>query len=106
VPPIPPDAPGHVPDDQPASPRERLRRAREILHQGSDWREVLTTALEAMDESSQARSRALWWLHHALTAQLPTEPRRDSFQQRVLRGAAQAIEDELEAEEELSLRVA
>jgi hypothetical protein len=106
VPPIPPDAPRHMPDDQPASPRERLRRARENMHPGSDWREVLTTALEAMDEPTQARSRALWWLHHALSAQLPAEPRRDSIEQRVLRGAASAIEDELEAEEELSLRVA
>jgi hypothetical protein len=106
VPAIPPDVPGDVPDDQRVSPRERLRRARENLHPGSDWHEVVTTALEAMDEPTQARSRALWWLHHALTAHLPAEPRRDSLEQRVLRGAAQAIEDELEADEEVSLRVA
>ena len=105
MPPTPPEAPSRVPDDR-NTPRERLRRAREELHPGSPWRELLTTALEAMDEPSRARTRALWWLHHALTAPLPIEPRRDSLEQRVLRGAATAIEDELEADEELSLRVA
>jgi len=105
VPPTPPGAPRRVPDDR-NTPRERLRSAREELHQSSTWRELLTTALEAMDEPSRARTRALWWLHHALTASLPDEPRRDSLEQRVLRGAAAAIEDELDADEELSLRVA
>jgi hypothetical protein len=94
-----------MPDDR-NTPRERLRRAREELHPASQWRELLTTALEAMDEPSRARTRALWWLHHALTASLPLEARRDSLEQRALRGAAMAIEDELEADEELSLRVA
>jgi hypothetical protein len=94
-----------VPDDR-NTPRERLRLAREELHTDSPWRELLTTALEAMDEPGRARTRALWWLHHALTAPLPIESRRDSLEQRVLRGAAAAIEDELDADEELSLRVA
>ena len=103
--PTPPGAPRRVSDDR-NTPRERLRSAREELHPSSTWRELLTTALEAMDEPSRARTRALWWLHHALTASLPDEPRRDSLEQRVLRGAAAAIEDELDADEELSLRVA
>jgi hypothetical protein len=105
VPPMPPGAPRRVPDHR-NTPRERLCRAREELQPNSEWRELLTTALEAMDEPSRARTRALWWLHHALTASLPIEPRRDSLEQRVLRGAAAAIEDELDADEELSLRVA
>ena len=105
MPPTPPEAPRRVPDDR-NTPRERLRRAREELHPGSPWRELLSTALEAIDEPSRARTRALWWLHHALTASLPEEAPRDSIEQRVLRRAAAAIEDELEADEELSLRAA
>jgi hypothetical protein len=106
VPPTPSDEPRRVPEDRHRSPRERLRRAREDLHHGSYWREVLTTALEAIDEPGQARTRALWWLHHAITHPLPIEPHRDSLEQRVLRRAAAAIEEELESDEELSLHVA
>ena len=106
MPPMPPHAQSRMPHEPDRSPRERLRRAREELHPGSPWRELVTTAMEAIDEPSRARTRALWWLHHALTASLPEEPRRDSLEQRVLRGAAAAIEDELEADEELSLHAA
>ena len=106
MPPMPPYAPSRQPEDRDRSPRERVRRAREELHPDSPWRELLRTALEAIDEPSHARTRALWWLHHALSAPLPFEPRRDSQEQRILRGAAAAIEEELEAEEELPLRAA
>ena len=86
-----------VPDEHRPTPRARLREAREDLHAGSPWREVLTTALEAIDEQGAARHRALCWLHHAIDVCLPSDSRRDSNEQRVLRAAAQAIEDELDA---------
>jgi hypothetical protein len=62
---------------------------------------MLTTALEAIDDPGQARHRALCWLHHALTVRLPENPSRDSLEQRVLRRAADAIEDELDADDVL-----
>jgi hypothetical protein len=88
-------------DDPDTTPRARLRKAREDLHPDSPWREMLTTALEAIDEPGHARQRALCWLHHALTVRLPENPSRDGVEQRVLRRAADAIEDELDSDEAL-----
>ena len=99
--PNPPKAPRRTHDDLDPTPRARLRKAREDLHPGSPWREMLTTALEAVDEPGHARHRALCWLHHALTVRLPENPSRDSLEQRVLRRAADAIEDELDSDEAL-----
>ena len=96
--PNPPKLPRRAHEDHHPTPRARLRKAREDLHADSPWREMLTTALEAVDEPGQARHRALRWLHHALTVRLPENPTRDSLEQRVLRRAADAIEDELESD--------
>jgi hypothetical protein len=89
----------HHPHDP--TPRERLRTARADLHPSSPWRELLTTALQAVDETGQGRHRALCWLHHALTVRLPENPSRDSLEQRALRRAADAIEDELDSDDAL-----
>ena len=105
MPPTPPEAPRWAPHEAPG-PREKMRRACEDLHSGSPWRGVLTTALQAMDETGPARSRALCWLHHAITARLPAEPRRDGIEHRVLRRASDAIEEELESDETSSRRAA
>ena len=103
--PTPPEAPRRASHDH-ESRRERLRRALEDLYPGSPWRGVLTTALQAMDEPSQARSRALCWLHHAITVRLPADPRRDTLEHRVLRRAVTAIEEELDADDARAPRAA
>jgi hypothetical protein len=77
------------------TPRERLTRARGDLLPASPWRGALGTALEALSEPSPESIRALSWLHDALVALLPANPRRDSLEQRALRRAATALEDEL-----------
>jgi hypothetical protein len=64
------------------------------------------TAIRAVDDTSPARIRALYWLHDALTALLPEDPSGDSVEQRVLRKAAGAIEDELVADHVSTLRIA
>jgi hypothetical protein len=99
-----PDVPSHPSrhHHHDPTPRERLRAARADLHPSSPWRELLTTALQAVDEPGQARRRALCWLHHALTVGLPQNPSRDSLEQRVLRRAADAIEDELDSDDALA----
>ena len=93
--PTPPQAPGwaHSSDD---SPCERVRRALDDLHPGSPWCGVLTTVLQALDEAGPARHRALCWLHHAITVRLPSDPRRDTLEQRILRRAGQALDEELD----------
>jgi hypothetical protein len=64
------------------------------------------TALGAVDDPSPARIRALFWLHDALTMLLPIEPGADSLEERVLRRASTAIEDEIVADHVSSLRIA
>ena len=88
------------PDSAPTpDPRERLRGAYRDLHPASTWRGAILTALRAVDDpESRARIRALFWLHDALTMLLPLEPGADSLEQRVLRTASRAIEDELVAD--------
>jgi len=105
VSPTPPHAPGRAPHEG-RDPRERLRRALADLHPASPWTGVLTTALEVLDEPGPQRARALSWLHHALRSRLPEEPRRDTLEQRVLRRAAHALEDELEGDDSGGRRAA
>jgi hypothetical protein len=88
------------------TPRERLRRASEDLHPASRWRGAVATAIDAVDDPSPARIRALFWLHDALTARLPDDARTDSLEQRVLRRAAEAIEDEIVADHASAMRIA
>jgi hypothetical protein len=95
--------PGRDPD---TSPRERLCRAHADLHPASRWRGALLTALRAVDDTSPARIRALFWLHDTLTMLLPDESRADSLEQRVLRRASVAIEDEIVADHVSALRIA
>jgi hypothetical protein len=90
----------------PWGPGERLRRAGDDLHPTSTWRGVVLTAVRAVEDTSPARIRALYWLHDALTARLPEDPSADSVEQRVLRRAAGAIEDELVADHVSALRIA
>jgi hypothetical protein len=63
-------------------------------------------ALRAVDDSSPARIRALFWLHDALTMRLPAGLSDDSLEHRVLRRAATAIEDEIVADHVSALRIA
>jgi hypothetical protein len=95
--------PGTEPD---RSPRERLCRAHADLHPASTWRGALLTALRAVDDTSPARIRTLFWLHDVLTMLLPDESRADSLEQRVLRRASVAIEDEIVADHVSALRIA
>jgi hypothetical protein len=97
--------PGSGGDGRP-TPRERLRRASEDLHPASQWSGAVLTAVDALDDPSPARIRALFWLHDALAARLPDDPRGDSLEQRVLRRAVDAIEDELVADHASGLRIA
>jgi hypothetical protein len=92
--------------DPAPTPRERLRRAHDDLHPGSTWRGAVLTALQAVDDPSPVRIRALFWLHDALTMLLPIEPGADSLEERVLRRASAAIEDEIVADHVSSLRIA
>jgi hypothetical protein len=95
--------PGRAPTPD---PRERLRGAYRDLHPASAWRGAMLTALRAVDDRGPSRTRALFWLHDALTMLLPLEPGADSLEQRVLRTAARAIEDELVADHASALRIA
>ena len=92
--------------DPTPSPRERLRRAHDDLHPASTWRGAVLAALRAVDDSSPARIRALFWLHDTLTMLLPEESHADSLEQRVLRRASVAIEDEIVADHINALRIA
>ena len=92
--------------DPTPSPRERLRRAHDDLHPASTWRGAVLAALRAVDDSSPARIRALFWLHDALTMLLPRDPGADGIEQRVLRRASAAIEDEIVADHVSALRIA
>jgi hypothetical protein len=64
------------------------------------------TALRAVDDTGPARIRALFWLHDVLSMLLPAESRADSLEQRVLRRASVAIEDEIVAHHVSALRIA
>jgi hypothetical protein len=54
--------------------------------------------MRAVDDTSPARIRALFWMHDALTARLPQDLKDDSLEQRALRRAAEAVADELVAD--------
>jgi hypothetical protein len=101
----PPPLPSGGRDTSPSA-RERLRRAHDDLHPSSAWRGAIVVAIKAVDETSPARIRALFWLHDALTALLPDDRRTDSLEQRILRRAAGVIEDELVAHHVNELRIA
>ena len=92
--------------DPAPTPRERLRRAHDDLHPASTWRGAVLAALRAVDDHGPARIRALFWLHDALTMLLPPEPGADSIEERVLRRASAAIEDEIVADHVSALRIA
>jgi hypothetical protein len=98
VSPTPPQTPdrAHHSDD---TPRDRVRRALEDLNPRSPWCGVIATTLQALDEAGPSRHHALSWLHHAIIVRLPSDARRDSLEQRVLRRAAQAIEEENDADD-------
>jgi hypothetical protein len=88
------------------SARERLRRACDDLHPSSEWRGAVLTAVEAVEDASPGRIRALYWLHDALSTRLPPKPATDTLEQRVLRRAVEAIEDEVVADHASALRIA
>jgi hypothetical protein len=86
--------------------RERLVRAHDELPATSAWRGALATAVRAVDEPGADRVRTLFWLHDALGGLLPADARQDTLEQRSLRRAATAIEDELVAEHASALLAA
>jgi hypothetical protein len=92
--------------DRGPSARERLRRASEDLHPSSEWRGAVLAAIRAVDDAGPGRIRALYWLHDALSARLPGDPARDTLEQRVLRRAVEAIEEEVVADHASTLRIA
>ncbi len=96
--PTPPHASRRTPYEG-NGPRERLCRALRDLHPSSPWRDVLSTALQAMDGPARERDRALSWLHYAISFRLPADPQRDTMEHRVLRRALSAIDDELDADD-------
>jgi hypothetical protein len=81
--------------------RRELRIARSTLSDGSPGRDVLTCALAAVEdphaEVGGAAYLALSWLHEAICALLPADPRRDGLDERILRRAAATLDEELVA---------
>jgi hypothetical protein len=104
---ITPPALSPVQRDRGPSARECLRRALDDLHPSSEWRGAVQTAIEAVDDdASPARIRALYWLHDAMSLRLPRKAAADTLEQRVLRRAVEAIEEEVVAGHASALRIA
>jgi hypothetical protein len=103
---ITPPALSSVPRHGGPSARERLRRALDDLHPSSQWRGAVQAALRAVDDTGPERSRALHWLRDALSMRLPRRSAADTLEQRVLRRAVEAIEEEIAAGDAGTRRIA